>query len=434
MTQNIKKYYLDNEIKWKAIVEKFCSQDCELIKHGEWHRVYKNKNYIFKIELKNNIGKKITLLEEFELLQLLYKKQKNDSKDIYLYQNDDSICIKIKLIKGYSLDELFYSKGLINDFSIFLFIFEVLKISFKGIKYKQLRARHIFLDENKSIKFIDFGLSKRSNIASSLFFHFSPLKLKHSYSFQLSTIYSLIILIIKKKYFNKYNNPYDLNFYKKNTNFRHKLNSKRSFNHLPKNLAITLGDRNAANHLQEMENNLDLYFKNNISSFYNSYEIKISFYGLSGVKDWNLIFFQIVNYINLKDKIIIDYGCGLSPFGPYGKMMGIKICYSIDDSDLLLLAAKNLSNAFGFKENIYSKVSNLYDYENLKNYNTNSIFVCTHALLEKCIPKNISLFREAILLVENTPEVSTKVHELGFTFSKTILSMSFNRKLIYLSK
>ena len=91
-----------------------------------------------------------------------------------------------------------------------------------------------------------------------------------------------------------YNNQHDLDFYNKYVNYRYKLNSKRSVNHLPKNLEITLGDINAANKLQEMEDNLKLYFKKNMNSFYNSYEIKISSYGLSGVKDWNLIFFQIV--------------------------------------------------------------------------------------------------------------------------------------------
>ena len=74
--QKIKDYYIQNEEKWNKVLEKFCSINCELIKHSQWHRVYKDKNYIFKIELKNNISKKITLIEEFELLKLYYKNQK----------------------------------------------------------------------------------------------------------------------------------------------------------------------------------------------------------------------------------------------------------------------------------------------------------------------------------------------------------------------
>ena len=80
------------------------------------------------------------------------------------------------MIKGLSLDQLFYNKDLINQFSIFLFFIEILKISLKGIKWKQLRARHIFLDEKKNIKFIDFGLSNKTNIFSSLIFYFAPFK------------------------------------------------------------------------------------------------------------------------------------------------------------------------------------------------------------------------------------------------------------------
>ena len=68
--QKIKDYFIQNEKQWKIVLEKFCSKNCELLKHGQWHRVYKDKNYVYKIELKNNIKKKITLTEEFEILKL----------------------------------------------------------------------------------------------------------------------------------------------------------------------------------------------------------------------------------------------------------------------------------------------------------------------------------------------------------------------------
>ena len=101
---------------------------------------------------------------------------------------------------------------------------------------------------------------------------------------------------------------------------------------------------------------------------------------------------------------------------------------------MLLSAAKNLSEAFGFNDNIYHKISNLNNFDNLKKFNTSSIFFCTHSILEDFIPANINLFKEAILLVENNAHVLKKINELDFVFSKTILDMPFNRKIIYLSK
>ena len=99
----------------------------------------------------------------------------------------------------------------------------------KGIKWKQLRARHIFLDEKKNIKFIDFGLSNKTNIFSSLIFYFAPFKFNNFiYNLQLNTFFSLIIMIIKKKYFNIYKNQRKLDLHIQHLNFRHKLNLKRT--------------------------------------------------------------------------------------------------------------------------------------------------------------------------------------------------------------
>ena len=51
--QKIKDYIIQNEKQWKIVLEKFCSKNCELLKHGQWHRVYKDKNYDFMVYEKN---------------------------------------------------------------------------------------------------------------------------------------------------------------------------------------------------------------------------------------------------------------------------------------------------------------------------------------------------------------------------------------------
>ena len=174
----IKEYIINLEENWNKVLSSLLIDNAELLRYGEWHRVYKKDDQVYKIELLDNLDNKITLNEEYKILKKVYPNDRN----IKLIKNKHVICLKLKYIDGNSLDNLLLSKSHISNFSIVKFAIGLFKLSMKGIKYNQLRGRHIFLNINKKIEFIDFGYSDTDSKFNALIFNFSPVKIKKQYN------------------------------------------------------------------------------------------------------------------------------------------------------------------------------------------------------------------------------------------------------------
>ena len=422
----IKEYIINLEENWNKVLSSLLIDNAELLRYGEWHRVYKKDDQVYKIELLDNLDNKITLNEEYKILKKVYPNDRN----IKLIKNKYVICLKLKYIDGNSLDNLLLSKSHISNFSIVKFAIGLFKLSMKGIKYNQLRGRHIFLNINKKIEFIDFGYSDTDSKFNALIFNFSPVKIKKN-NIMMNNFYSLCIMILKKKILNRYKNPFSKDLILSTTYNRYILNKKRLKKYLPDQLFKTLGDKIVSEELKNMETYVKQFFEEkNHNIIFNSYEIKLLNYGFGGLKDWNLIFNKLVGYIKFNNSTIIDYGCGISPIGAFSRVFGSKICVSVDESENLINAAKSFSRAFGYNDNKYVLVKNLKNY-NLMTNAKESILIILNPKLEDHFISEINYFDKVVFMINK------KFKNELFNRSKSkkissILNLNFNREIFLL--
>ena len=199
-----------------------------------------------------------------------------------------------------------------------------------GISYRQLRLRHIFLNDKNKIFFIDFGNSMITKKTNALIFNFKPMHYDGRYKF--NRYISISIQLFKSIYIKKKTRDYRLRF---------KMNFEESLDNQLKKLKLQ------KNKIKEIIN-----FKDNYLKFYDQYpkavidsfEFNILNFGFKGNRKIQLIMEILRSVYDLKKSIIFDFNsnCGVSSI--YYSLYGaIKIYNYENDNNLFEIKKKLIS-------------------------------------------------------------------------------------------
>lgn len=151
--QSLKQKHLQWEAVWKDVAEDIGVTNCKILRWGIKHRVYLKGNRVYKVQhdsLKLTLPQNQHLHYEFQILS----KFKDTSVDLNpkLYLSGEWSVLEMDYITSPPLEEEINSLQL-PLLKIFL---ALLRLSVKGIAYKQFRLRHTYM-HNSRIYFIDFG-------------------------------------------------------------------------------------------------------------------------------------------------------------------------------------------------------------------------------------------------------------------------------------
>ena len=178
--------YFQNEEEWSKIIKKYYVKPGRFFKSHKYHRVFKFKNKIVKIQFKSKKNK-IPYEETVQNEYLSYQAMRNrlgfyNAKLKNL--NKNWTALEVNFFEGEILEDLLEKKSklIILWFHI---IFKLIYLSLLGIYHKQLRLRHFIVNKKKKLHLIDFGGSQRVNVITAFIKNFGILNLKTSKAFYM---------------------------------------------------------------------------------------------------------------------------------------------------------------------------------------------------------------------------------------------------------
>ena len=414
---------------WDSFLESTYSNDFELLRWGQSHRVYKVKDKVIKIEKKDDERNPKNLGLEYEYKVL--KRLKNTDYDLnpkLSKVNNIWELLEIDFIEG----ELLELNSLKKNISLKVYgqiLWGLFIISIKGIKYKQFRGRHIIKNKNNEIKFIDFGQAEISNSINSFL-----------YNFKLFSIHNKKVQLGKLLYF------FYFNYIKKKKGISLLSNAKKRFlmnkNRLPYALPDALkqnpGDQLAPENLKLMELKLNQATQFDENIYLDILDIKFDKYGLSGNKDWGFIWNKVSNITSFKNKIIMEIFCCQAAFSSFAILQGAKKSIAADPSEILIEASKSLAKALDIKGITFFKSDKLEYLKKISyQYSPDMLFACSYRLDNYSTNELMDLFLnfKEVFWDTNRDNIDIKkLNAIGFNTIKNIVNNDFQRTLVYLSR
>lgn len=170
------KGYLGNQHRWNELL-KVQFPSAQLIKWGLIKRVYLLDGRIIKVSFVgsgDSDAERHCLRNEFEMNQVCEGKLW-ELRPAFQEKSGEWEMLKLDYLSGHTLNQLIEinQAGKIRLFSL---IHALLYLSWKGLSYKQLRGRHIFLGSDGHPVFIDFGGSKWSTRREAFWNNLAPIK------------------------------------------------------------------------------------------------------------------------------------------------------------------------------------------------------------------------------------------------------------------
>ena len=417
------------ESSWDNFLQSRFSNDIELLRWGQSHRVYKVDSKVLKIEKINdeknpfNLGLKY----ESEVLNLL-KKTSYNLNPKFSRLDDTWDVLELDFVDG-ELLELDDNKRNLNLLTFLNIILGLLLLSIKGIKYKQFRGRHILKSKNNSIKFIDFGQSEISTFLKAFLYNFKLFGIGKK-KIELGKLLYLF-------YFNFFKRKKNINILD-NAKNRFFKNKNRLIYAAPKYLKKDPGDLVAAKHLELMELDLEEAVKLDKYVYLDILDIKFDKYGLSGNKDWGFIWHNISKTTNFTNKVVFEINCCQAALTSFSVLHGAKKGYALDSNKFLIKASQNLTKAL--------RISNIkflleHDFKQLNELiikNTpNILFACSYRLDGVSNDDFMGLFKNVneVFWDTNIQNINTDdLKKNGFSLIKYIVKTGSKRILVYLSK
>lgn len=384
MKNNLSIYYKNQENEWdKLINRKYPGSEC--VRWSPWHRVYKYKKKVIKIQhnLNQTVPYNQTLKNEHSILSLLANE--NDIYQVKFEETKSWELMEIKFYEAETLQEYFFYKRSIS-FKLFISLLkEIIFLIKKNINYKQLRPKHTFIFDDSKVAFIDFGgssIQKKSDVIVPTIFrtyHYFIHILKH---------------ILNKDYYRK----------SIENNYKWDNNKKRKKDMLPDTLMSECIGKEVKNNILKMEEVLFRVYELNPELRRDSYFLQLNKYVLFGDKDANLLWDRIKSKLDVKNKSIIDIEPGLAVFSVFSKFNGAERTKIIQENKMLNIASLCLGKTFGidnlivtdlFEENnsdICFWVSSNFD----KGNDSDNLKIITKFNEIVCQTKNIKYYKSAL--------------------------------------
>lgn len=421
------------ERSWNTFLKSNFSENIELLKWGQGHRVYKFQDKIIKIDkkidridYKKNLSS-LGLKYEYKVLNLL-RNTAYDLKPKFSQINNTWQFLEIDFFEG-ELLELNSWKKKISIMVYIKIICGLFVLSLKGIKYKQFRGRHIIKNKNEVIKFIDFGESEISSPITSFFYNFKFFNIQNK-KFQIKSILSIF-------YFNFFQSFKDFDFLDKAKLIFLK-NKKRLPFQLPDFLKENPGDFIASKKLKLMELNLEEAIKFDQNIYLDILDIKFDNYELYGFKNWPFIWHHVSKVTSFKNKIVFEIFCCQAAFSSFSILKGARKAIASDPCSSLIEASRNFSSALGIDHVYFVKAEKLEDLEKISyKHNPDILFACSYRLDCISVDQLIKLFVNFNEVFWDTNEENINVKKLklmGFNVIKNLVKSGSRRTLFYLSK
>ena len=168
--------YLRNQDRWDEFVEAQCP-GAGLIKWGLHGRVYLYKDRIIKasiIGVSPDEGESHSLRSEFEMNEVCEGKLW-ELHPVFREKPGKWELLMLDHLSGHTMNRLIEMNqaGKVRLFSL---INALLYLSWKGLSYKQLRGRHMFVGSDRRPIFIDFGGSKWGTRWGAFWNNLAPIK------------------------------------------------------------------------------------------------------------------------------------------------------------------------------------------------------------------------------------------------------------------
>ena len=359
------------ENSWQQITEKL--GDVELLAWSTSSRVfYTEDNRILKVQHPALGGMSPAHYPEFEFS--IYEKIEGICWQVEpkYYKVDGWQVFEKKMAMGQSVDEMIRSGKWLGPFILLKITYALLRITMRGVFFRQFRGRHIFID-GTDICFIDFGGSSHMSTAKALSKTFFPKKGSTYWAFLNHILRCNLKILLGKKIQN--NEPqFYKNFNDHYTKIR--LANSRVFNEVE------------VSKLSEIEKVLlNKVKENELSSEIFDFVIGDYDYFIFGDQDWPMVWTKFLyNTKKNTSDSIIDNGSGLGIVALTAALSGYeKVTYINYRGDIYIDWLNLICDKLNLKEKI--TIINSQDVEDL----SPDILIDVNHLLEDKLSLKASL-------------------------------------------
>lgn len=415
---------IKNEIvEWNNFIEIFFNKKQKnIVKWGLNSRTYKDDNYHYKFQKKNTTIFNKSLKYEFKIL----KKNKRIYNDFHPKYYNYPFCevLRIKTIKGKDLENLDDFKPINKLKIIFKLIILLFNISLSGIFYKQLRLRHIFINKNNKLFFIDFGNSLISKKIFAIYSNFKPIIYEKKF---IPNKYISVIIIILKSLFAKeknynYHSRFQINF---NQSFILQLNIIKGSNL----------DNETIKKIQDLRNYYNEIYIKYPKAVIDSFEFRFLGFGFAGNRNIHLLLEQIISFCSIENSTIFDFNTYFGVSSVFYSIYNANKVYNFEDDKNLIETKIKLNSIFSLnniiitknadlnkKILIHAKQRKILSYLSLENIQNNKYLI-----------SSIDLF-DAIIIFSKDNKILIEL--INKYFNKIIIRDSFFKdyKIIYATK
>lgn len=340
--------YCANQGRWDEIIGELFPK-ASLLKWGKTQRVYLLNKKIFKIQI--NYIDNNSLKKEYEINKIC-EGVLWDLQPRYRFKSYEWEYMELNHLTGPALDShIANSNGSVLKLN--LFIRALFYLSKKGIVYKQLRGRHIYIDELNRPVFIDFGSSIITSPIISLLRNFSLFS-RESGRWALSRFGYIFCAVIRQKIFKKKkvesmgcikNRPHE-SFLERSILFQHKKNCDDLKLRKTKEKVMRYDG------FENWKRSICVWFKKNPNNYMDllrwEFESDVRIWG---GEHWGVIWDEIRRKVPINGKSIVECGFSMGLAAVHARLDGAKSVLSFQ-SNLSSLDVGEAAQRFFLSSNI----------------------------------------------------------------------------------
>jgi hypothetical protein len=342
--------YFRERKKWAAILqEKWPS--AKLIKCGLGSRTYRLEKRIIKI-CRSGTG---DLKNEYEILKRVDSVAGDYQPAFECFDAEEIDVLSMNAFDGELLSDCFSNEQPVRISTIKI-VWRLLRISIRGVYYRQFRLRHILVGSDNEFAFIDFGNSKRMPTAKALLYNFSPFSVLGSRGNGRNILSIIIrILISRSKAEDKSQMPREENDGESSVNnFDYEHRRKCFLGNFTQERFHRKSFRNA-HYLDEAEEALRTAYQEDSALLIDFRKIELDIdgaasYFYNGANSINFLWQKILEDLDISGCRLLDWYSGQGIFSALATLEGAGKVLSMEPNKHLRQAGSLYSAAFGIPD------------------------------------------------------------------------------------